>query len=260
MTFDNLLFERVGPVATVTINRPDVLNALNRATLGELQRAFEILGADTDVRAVILTGAGPRAFAAGADINELAALTPSDSRDLATRGQQVFSTIEELGKPVIAAINGFALGGGCELAMACTLRLAADTAKLGQPEIQLGLLPGYGGTQRLPRLVGRGRALELMLLGTPITAAEAERIGLVNRVVPADRLQDDARGLATSLAARAPLAMRAILDAVHAAANSSLADGCAFEAALFGVIAGTDDMREGTRAFLDKRTPIFQGR
>lgn len=260
MTFDNLLFERVGSIGTVTINRPDVLNALNRATLGELQRAFEILGSDADVRAVILTGVGPRAFAAGADINELAALTPAASRELATLGQRTFSTIEELGKPVIAAINGFALGGGCELAMACTLRLASENAKLGQPEIQLGLLPGYGGTQRLPRLVGRGRALEIMLLGTPITAVEAERIGLVNRVVPADRLLDEARGLATMLAARAPLAVRAILDAVHAAASTTLADGCAFEAALFGVIAGTDDMREGTRAFLDKRTPIFQGR
>jgi enoyl-CoA hydratase len=260
MTFDNLLLERDGPVATVTINRPNVLNALNMATLGELHAAFEEIGADVAIRAAILTGAGARAFAAGADIKELAALTPATSRDLATRGQRVFAAIEQLGKPVIAAINGFALGGGCELAMACTLRLAADSAKLGQPEIQLGLLPGYGGTQRLPRLVGHGRALELMLLGTPVAAADAERIGLVNRVVPADRLMDEARSLAATLASRAPLAVRAIIDAVNAAASLSLAEGCAFEASLFGVMAGTEDMREGTRAFLDKRAPAFQGR
>ncbi len=259
MAFDNLLVERDGPVTTITINRPKVLNALNAQTLDELGRALVDLQSDPAIRALIITGAGDRAFVAGADINELAQQSPVSGREMARRGQQVFDRIEQLGRPVVAAINGYALGGGCELAMACTLRIAADTARLGQPEINLGLLPGYAGTQRLPRLVGQGRALELLLTGTPITAAEAERIGLVNRVVPAADLLTEARKLASALAGQAPIAVRYIMDAVQAGAQMPFADACLYEATLFGLAAATDDMREGTRAFLDKRKPTFKG-
>lgn len=259
MAFDNLLLERDGAVATVTINRPKVLNALNAQTLSELRSALLDLQADSSVRVVILTGAGERAFVAGADISELAVQTPVSARDVARIGQAVFALVESLGKPVIAAINGFALGGGCELAMACTLRIAADTAKLGQPEVNLGLLPGYAGTQRLPRLVGKGRALELMLTGAPIAASDAERIGLVNRVVPAADLLPTVRALAASLAAQAPLAVRYILDAVQHGYDLPFAEACEHEAALFGLAVATDDMREGTRAFLEKRKPTFKG-
>lgn len=260
MAFDNLLLDRDGAVATVTINRPKVLNALDSRTLDELRHAMLDLKRDDEVRVVILTGAGEKAFVAGADINELAGQTPVSGREHALAGQHVFDIIENLGKPVIAAINGYALGGGCELAMACTLRLAADTAKLGQPEINLGLLPGYAGTQRLPRLVGKGRALELILTGAPIGAAEAERSGLVNRVVPPGELMVAARTLAGALAAQAPIAMRFILDAVNRGLEMPFGEGCAHEATLFGLVAATDDMREGTRAFLEKRKPAFKGR
>ena len=260
MTFDNLLVERRGGVATLTINRPKVLNALNIATISELDDAFAAFARDEETRAIVVTGSGEKAFVAGADINELAAQTPDSARALAARGQAVFARIEDLGKPVIAAINGYALGGGCELAMACTLRLAADTAKIGQPEIQLGIMPGYGGTQRLPRLVGAGKALELMLLGTPVDAHEALRIGLVNRVVPHQALLPDAQALAATLAGQPPLAIRAILEAVNRGAHLPLTDACALEAAHFGLLAATADMREGTRAFLEKRKPSFQGR
>lgn len=265
MTFDNLLVERDGgdasaPVVTVTINRPAVLNALSLATLDELRRAFGDFRADTTVRAVILTGSGDKSFVAGADINELAQQTANAARELARSGQAVFDAIETLGKPVIAAINGFALGGGCELAMACTIRIASETARLGQPEINLGIIPGYGGTQRLPRLVGKGRALELMLTGTPILAAEAHRIGLVNRVVPAVDLLPTARAVAAQLAAQPPLAVRYILEAVQRGLDGSLVDAQAHEATLFGLVVATDDMREGTRAFLEKRKPVFTGR
>src|SRR5499427_8873691 len=204
MAFDNLLLERDGAVAVVTINRPKVLNALNSATVDELRRVMLDLKADESVRAIVLTGAGEKSFVAGADINELAVQTPTGGREHALTGQHVFDVIENLGKPVIAAINGFALGGGCELAMACTMRIAADTAKLGQPEINLGLIPGYAGTQRLARIVGKGRALELLLSGEQIGAQEAHRIGLVNRVVPAGDLMAEARKLAAALAAKAP--------------------------------------------------------
>jgi enoyl-CoA hydratase len=260
MPYDTLLVERDAAVAVVTINRPKVLNALDRRTLGELGRVFDDLAADPGVRVVILTGSGSKAFVAGADINELAAATPDEGRSLARIGQQVFDRVEYLGKPVVAAINGFALGGGCELAMACTLRLAADTAKLGQPEIGLGLIPGYGGTQRLPRLVGKTRALEMLLTGAPITAAEAERIGLVNRVVPAAELMAEARALAARLAAQAPIAIRYILDAVDRGFETPLTEACALEASLFGLVMTTEDMREGTRAFLEKRPAKFTGR
>ena len=205
MAFDNLLIERDGATAIVTINRPRVLNALSTQTLDELRRAILDLKQDVDVRVVILTGAGEKSFVAGADINELAVQTPAGGRDHALAGQHVFDLIEHMGKPVIAAINGYALGGGCELAMACTWRIAADTAKLGQPEITLGLIPGYAGTQRLPRLVGKGRALEMILTGTPIAADEAQRIGLVHRVVPAADLMTAARTLAAQLAKNAPI-------------------------------------------------------
>ena len=260
MSFDNLLLERDGAIAIITINRPKVLNALNAATLEELQRVVHDLGRDDSVRVVILTGAGEKSFVAGADINELAGLTPVSGREHARAGQRVFDSIERLGKPVIAAVNGYALGGGCELAMACTLRLAADTARFGQPEIALGVLPGYGGTQRLPRLVGRSKALEMMLTGAPITSDEAQRVGLVTRVVPAADLMAEARALASQLAAAAPLAMRYIVSAVNAGSQMPFAEACEHEAALFGLAAATDDMREGTRAFLDKRKPRFEGR
>ena len=215
---------------------------------------------DPAVRAVVLTGAGEKAFVAGADIKELAVQTPVAGREHARHGQAILDRIEHLGKPVIAAVNGFALGGGCELAMACTIRIAADTAKFGQPEINLGLIPGYAGSQRLPRLVGRGRALELLLTGAQVSAEDALRMGLVNRVVPAAQLMDEARTLARTLASKAPVAARYILEAVAAGLEMPLAEAQDYEATLFGLIATTEDMREGTRAFLEKRKPAFQGR
>jgi enoyl-CoA hydratase len=260
MPESTLLVARDGHVATVTVNRPDRLNALDAATLDELRRVLLDLRRDPDVRAVVLTGAGPKAFVAGADIKELAALDPIGARALAERGQHVFDLVEDLGKPVVAAINGFALGGGCELAMACTIRMAADTARLGQPEVNLGLIPGYGGTQRLARLVGRGRALELLLTGDPIDAHEAHRLGLVNHVVPAAEVVAAAQALAARLAAKAPQAVRAILDAVSRGLDGPFERGQAHEAVLFGLVASTDDMKEGTRAFLEKRAPVFTGR
>jgi enoyl-CoA hydratase len=259
MAFDNLLLERDAAVAIVTINRPKVLNALNMQTVAELGLVMRELKDDAAVRAVVLTGAGDRAFAAGADITELASLTPGAAREYARAGQRVFDTIEQLGKPVIAAINGYALGGGCELAMSCTLRLAAERARLGQPEINLGLIPGYGGTQRLPRLIGRGRALEMLLTGLTLDAAEAHRIGLVNRVVAFEELMGAARTLATSLAAQPAIAVRHLLEAVGLGLDMPLGDGCEHEAALFGLTAASEDMREGTRAFLEKRQPSFKG-
>src|SRR2546427_405569 len=260
MVFDNLLLEREGLVAIVTINRPKVLNALNAQTLDELRRVMLDLQHDDSVRAIVVTGAGEKSFVAGADINELAVQTPAGGREHAIRGQHVLDLIENMGKPVIAAINGYALGGGCELAMACTLRIAADTAKLGQPEINLGIIPGYAGTQRLSRLVGKGKAMELMLSGAPIAADEAQRIGLVNRVVPSAELMREARKLAAELARQAPIAMRYIIDAVNKGLEMPFAEAAVYEATLFGLIASTEDMREGTAAFLEKRKPVFKGR
>jgi enoyl-CoA hydratase/carnithine racemase len=260
MSFDNLLIERDDATAIVTINRPKVLNALNTQTLDDLRRAILELKYDDSVRVVILTGAGEKSFVAGADINELAVQTPTGGREHALAGQHVFDLIENMGKPVIAAINGYALGGGCELAMACTLRLAADTAKLGQPEIGLGLIPGYAGTQRLPRLVGRGKAMEMILTGAPIGADEAHRIGLVNRVVAAAALMTEACTLAAQLAKNAPIAMRYIINAINKGMEMPFAEACQYEATLFGLVASTEDMKEGTSAFLQKRKPDFKGR
>jgi enoyl-CoA hydratase len=257
---ENLLVERDGGVATVTINRPKVLNALNARTLDELRRTMLSFRRDADVRVVILTGSGDKSFVAGADINELSVQTPISGRDHAMSGQHVLDLIENLGKPVIAAVNGFALGGGCELAMACTLRIAADTARLGQPEINLGIIPGYAGTQRLTRLVGRGRALELLLSGDFVTAAEAHRLGLVNRVVPAAELMTEVRKLAASLATKAPIAVRYIIDAVNKGSDMPFAEAQNYEATLFGLVSTTDDMREGTKAFLEKRKAEFKGK
>ena len=260
MSFENLLVERDATVAIVTINRPKVLNALNSQTLDELRRVILDLKRDDGVRAVIVTGAGEKSFVAGADISELAQLSSTAAREHARRGQHVFDLVEQMGKPVIAAINGFALGGGCELAMACTLRVAAETARLGQPEINLGLVPGYAGTQRLARIVGKGRALELLLSGDQITAQEAYRLGLVNRVVPAADLLAEAKKIAATLAGKAPIAVRYILDAVNQGLDMPFAQAQVHEATLFGLTAGTEDMREGTTAFLEKRKPEFKGR
>ena len=259
MPDENLTIERDGAVAVLTVVRPAVLNALNGDTIAGLEGAVSRLAADDEVRAVVLTGAGDKAFVAGADIRELARLTPVTAEALAARGHALCHAIERMGKPVIAAINGYALGGGCELAMACTFRVAAETARLGQPEIGLGLLPGYGGTQRLPRLVGSGRALEMMLTGSPVDAEEAWRIGLVNLVVPPGELMPRTMELARKIAAQAPLAVRYILAAVREGLGMTLADGCAHEAGLFGLAAATSDWREGTNAFLEKRSPRFTG-
>ena len=260
MCFDNLLLERDGAIAVVTINRPQVLNALNSSTIDELRRVILELKHDASVRSVIITGAGEKAFVAGADINELAEQRPAQGKEHALRGQHVFDLIENMGKPVIAAINGYALGGGCELALACTLRVAADTARLGQPEVNLGIIPGYGGTQRLSRLVGKGVALDLLLSGRHVTADEAFRIGLVNRVVAPSELMNAARQLASELADKAPLAVQYIIEAVNRGLEISFDKGQFLEATLFGVIASTDDMREGTTAFLQKRKAEFKCR
>jgi enoyl-CoA hydratase len=257
---ENLIVETDAGVAIVTVNRPKVLNALNTQTLDELRRTVLALKRDDAVRVVILTGAGEKSFVAGADINELAVQTPTSGREHAIRGQHVLDLVEQMGKPVIAAINGYALGGGCELAMACTMRIAADTAKLGQPEINLGIIPGYAGTQRLARIVGRGRALELLLTGDQISAQEALRLGLVNRVVPGAALMTEAKKLAAALAAKAPIAIRYILEAVNKGLEMPFAQAQIFEATLFGLVASTEDMREGTGAFLEKRKPAFKGK
>ena len=259
MNFDNLLLERDGPVAILTVNRPAVLNALNTPTTDELRRAVLDLKHDAAVRAVIITGAGEKAFIAGADINELAALRPAQGKEHAQRGQHVLDLIENMGKPVIAAINGFCLGGGCELAMACTLRIAADTARIGQPEINLGILPGYAGSQRLPRLVGKGVALDLLLTGRQIKADEALAIGLVNKVVPAAQLMPAAKELAAELATKAPIAVQYIIEAVNRGLEIPFDKAQVHEATLFGLVASTADMREGTRAFLEKRKAQFKG-
>jgi enoyl-CoA hydratase/carnithine racemase len=256
----NVLYETKGSIAYVTVNRPEVLNALDLDTWGALKRAFEEALEDPQVRGVILTGAGGKAFIAGADISELAEITAVEAQKRSGFGQSVLDLIENLGKPVIAAVNGFALGGGCETAMACTIRIAVEKAKFGQPEVALGLLPGGGGTQRLPRLVGKGRALQLILSGETISAQEAYRIGLVNEVVPAEQLIPRAEAILQKIFANAPLAVAYSLEAVHRGLDTSQAEGLALEASFFGLLAGTEDKKEGTAAFLTKRAPHFQGR
>ena len=259
MAYDHVICEVGDHVAVVTVDRPDKLNALNAAVIDELGRCLAGLGDDPEVRAVILTGSGEKAFVAGADIGELADLSAAAAERLAARGQALMDRIENLGKPVIAAVNGFALGGGLELAMACSFRYAADTARLGLPETGLGLIPGYGGTQRLPRLVGRGPALEMILTGEMIDAPAALALGLVNRVVPAAELMDAARAAAARIAGRSPLALRAALQAVAGGLDADQAAGCRLEAALFGVCGASQDAREGCAAFLEKRKPAFRG-
>jgi len=259
-TYDNLLVGADGPVATLTINRPDVLNALTAETTRELGVAIDALAADEAIGAIIITGAGERAFVAGADIGVLNRYGAVAARDAAYLGQSTFDKIEECRKPVIAAINGFALGGGCELALACHLRLAAESAKIGLPEINLGVIPGHGGTQRLPRLVGKGKALELICTGDPVSAAEAERIGLVNAVVADGELMTSAGELAVKLAGKPPIAMRYALEAVNQGLNATMKEGQAIEAHLFGLLFSTADQSEGMSAFLEKRRPEWKGR
>jgi len=260
MAYETLLYEQRNAIGYVKVNRPEKLNALNRKVMEELLACFRELRTNDEVRVVILTGSGEKAFVAGADINELALQTATEAKEMARFGQQVFDLIEDLGKPVIAAINGFALGGGCELAMACTLRIAAETARLGQPEVKLGVIPGYAGSQRLPRLVGRCRALEVILTGDPITAADAHRMGLVNQVVPAEELLPAAEKLAQKIIANAPLAIKFAMEAVNHGSDMPLAEGQLLEASLFALCCSTADMKEGTRAFLEKRPAKFMGK
>jgi enoyl-CoA hydratase len=260
MSDSPLLTTDHGAVRTITVHRPDKLNALNAATLDALHQAFDAAAADDGVRAVVLTGSGPKAFVAGADIAEMAGLTPVQGRDFSLRGQRMMRRVEKMPKPVIAMINGFALGGGLELAMCCHLRIAADSAKVGQPEINLGLIPGFGGTQRLLRLAGRAAALELCLGGAPVDAARALQLGIVNRVVAAAELEAETMKLAAQLAAAAPLALRGILDCIATGAEIGLDEALEYESAQFGLIFSTDDMREGTTAFLERRKPEFRNR
>src|ERR1700761_9188015 len=255
LQLQNVLYERKGPIAYVTINRPKVLNALNKQTIAELKEVFEDARDDSTLGGVILTGAGDKAFAAGADISELANKTAVEAEVDTRFGQAVTGLIENLGKPVAAAINGFALGGGCEMAMACTFRIASESAKFGQPEVKLGVMPGYGGTQRLPRLVGKGRAMQILLSGEIIGAQEAYRIGLVNEVVPGDQVIARTEEILIRIIANAPLAVKFSLEAVNRGAETSLAEGLALEASLFALCVGTEDKKEGTSAFLAKRAP-----
>src|ERR1700746_3750940 len=260
MDFQNLLYEKKNSIAYVTVNRPKVLNALNMATMGELRAAFTDMKNDAAVRVAILTGSGEKAFIAGADISELAKHDAVSGKEYTHGGQSVRNLIENLGKPVIACINGFALGGGCEIALACTMRLASENAKLGQPEVKLGIIPGYGGSQRLPRLVGKGIAMQLVLTGEMISAQEALRIGLVNEVVAAGELIARAEAIAAKIAANAPLAVQYALEAINHGMELPLAEGLYLEAVLFGAACATEDKKEGTTAFLEKRPARFNGK
>ena len=260
MTYENILLEKKNAIAYVTVNRPNVLNALSLATMQQLGVAFQEIKNDSTIRVAILTGAGEKAFVAGADIGELAKQDAVSGKEYAHRGQAVLDLIENLGKPVIACINGFALGGGCELALACTMRLASDNAKLGQPEVKLGIIPGYGGSQRLSRLVGKGLAMQMVLAGEMITAQEAHRIGLVNEVTAAAELIPRAEAIAAKIIANAPLAVQYAMEAVNKGMEMTLAEGLYLEATLFGVCCATEDKKEGTAAFLEKRAAGFKGK
>jgi enoyl-CoA hydratase/carnithine racemase len=259
-SFENILYEKKGAIAYVTVNRPRVLNALNQATFSELGAAFEDARSDPAVLGVILTGAGDKAFIAGADVGELARITAVEAKESTRHGQAVLDLIENLGKPVIAAVNGFALGGGCETAMACTIRLATEDAKFAQPEVHLGVIPGAGGTQRLPRLVGKGLALQLILSGGMISAQEAYRIGLVNEIVPRADLIARAEAILKQINSNAPLAVKFSIEAVNRGMETSQAEGLVIESSFFAICAATEDKKEGTSAFLEKRAPKFQGR
>lgn len=260
LKLENILYETKGVIAYITVNRPKVLNALNTPTWADLRQAFKRARNDAAVRGVILTGAGDKAFIAGADISELANVTALEAEQSSRFGQEVLDLIENLGKPVIAAVNGFALGGGCETAMACTIRIAVEAAKFGQPEVALGLIPGGGGTQRLPRLVGKGRALQLILSGDMISAQEAYRIGLVNEIVPASELIARAETILKKITSNAPLAIKLALKATNMGMDTSQGEGLVLEASYFGLCAATEDKKEGTTAFLEKRAPQFRGR
>jgi enoyl-CoA hydratase/carnithine racemase len=260
MSYQNIKFEVRNQIAYITINRPDKLNALNMATMEELRAAFTAIKDDASVRVAILTGEGPKAFVAGADIGELSKHNTISAKEYTHKGQAVLDLIENLGKPTIACVNGFALGGGCELAMACTMRIASDNAKLGQPEVKLGIMAGYGGTQRLPRLVGKGLAMQQLLTGEPISAAEAHRIGLVNEVVSQADLIKRAEEIAAKIIANAPLAIQYTMEAVNHGMEMTLQEGLYLEATLFGVCCSTEDKNEGTKAFLEKRAANFAGK
>ncbi len=260
MELTNLLYEASDGIAVITVNRPDKLNALNRETLKELAQVLQTAEEDASVKAVLVTGAGEKAFVAGADISEIASLDAQAGRNFALFGQNLFRSLETFSKPVIAAVNGFALGGGCELAMACHVRVASENAKFGQPEVNLGVIPGYGGTQRLPRLVGKGPALELLLTGDMITAQRAFELGLVNAVVPPGQSVGRAREMASKMIQKGPLAVRACLEAVQTGLDMPVEEGCYLEATLFGLCCASGDMKEGTSAFLQKRKAEFKGR
>ena len=259
MNLENLLYDKAEGIATVTINRPDILNALNAQTMAEFDEVFKDAEKDGDVRVLILTGAGEKAFAAGADISELIKCTPETGKELSTNGQRILRRLETMGKPSIAAVNGFALGGGCEVAMACTIRIASDKAKFGQPEVNLGIIPGYAGTQRLPRIVGEGVAMELLLTGRVIDAEEALRIGLVSAVVAGNELMDAAKKTAAAILGKGPLAVRDVMAAVDKGMSMEFEDACKLEASLFGALCASGDMKEGMGAFLERRKAEFKG-
>ena len=259
MTYENILREDKDGIAFITVNRPDKLNALNNQTIAELQHVFEAVSDDDAVKAVILTGSGEKAFVAGADIGELATQTSLTARPLAMKGQHLMDTVEATPKPVVAAVNGFALGGGCELALACHFRVASDNAVLGLPEVTLGIIPGYGGTQRLPRVIGKGRAMEMILTAQPVDAAEAHRIGLVNKVYPQAELMAQAEKTVRKILKAGPVAVRFAIDAVNHGGEMPLADGLNYEATFFGLLASTNDLKEGMQAFLEKRPADFTG-
>ena len=260
MSYKNILFEIKNKIAYITINRPDKLNALNSETFGELYDAFKKANEDAGVVGVILTGSGEKAFVAGADITELAVQTPVTAKEFALRSEVVLCYIERMSKPVIAAVNGFALGGGCELSMACHMRVASESAKFGQPEVNLGLIAGNGGTQRLPRLVGKGRAIELLCTGDMISAEEAYRIGLANKLTKKEELISTCEKILNTVASKAPVAVKLTLEAVQSGMEMTLAEGLNFEANLFGLVFSSDDMKEGTKAFIEKRKPDFKGK